>query len=200
MMKLSEKLANRINKLPDGSTFMASSFIDIAKKTTVNRMLLRLANKGVIRKIGYGIYEKPVYSEILKEYADTNFMNVANTISKNYNWIIVPSGNMVLNMIHLSTQVPNNIEYISSGPYRNFIFGKKRLVFKSCANKNIYNKSQKTLLLIQALKAIGKDKIEPNDITTIKKYFTKSDIIKAVKETNYSTYWIYETIKNIAEV
>ena len=200
MMNYSQKLANRISKLPNGSTFMASSFVDITKKTTINRMLLRLANKGVIRKIGYGIYEKPVYSKLLNEYADTNFMNVANTISKNYSWNIVPSGNMVLNMLHLSTQVPNKIEYISSGPYRNFKFGNKKLIFKSCANKNIDSKSKKTLLLIQALKAIGKDRLNKEDIIAIKKYFTKNDISKAVKETKDSTYWIHVTIKNIAEV
>lgn len=48
--------------------FVNSDFADIADTETIRRNLNRLTQAGTLRRILKGVYEKPEYSEMLKEY------------------------------------------------------------------------------------------------------------------------------------
>ena len=51
---------------------------------------------GVVRRILKGVYEKPEYSEMLKEYVATNPDAVAKALARSYHWTIAPCGNTAL--------------------------------------------------------------------------------------------------------
>ena len=98
----------RIDEMPYGAVIISNDFKDIASLKTINKALERINKSGKIRKIIRGIYDKPEYSNVLKEYAAINVENVVNTLRRKYNWIISPSGNTALNYLHLDTQITNN--------------------------------------------------------------------------------------------
>lgn len=60
--------------------------------------------------------------------------------------------------------------------------------------------SKKTLLLIQALKAIGKDNINNSIINRLKKFYNNQEKKEILKESKNTTIWIYEIIKKICEM
>lgn len=57
--------------------------------------------------------------------------------------------------------------------------------------------SEKTLLLIQALKAIGQGNVSEADIKVIRKRFSSDECQTILSESRYTISWIYEVIKDI---
>ena len=84
-----------------------------------------------------GIYEKPRYSTLLEDFLPTDPEKVAYAIARNYHWTISPSGDIALNKLGLSTQVPTVWSYISDGPYREFAWDNIRLKYKHKTNREI---------------------------------------------------------------
>ncbi len=66
------EIKKRIELAEPGTVFLTSDFTDIATTTTVRKCLGRQVEEKNIRRIIDGVYEKPVYSNLLKEYIPAN--------------------------------------------------------------------------------------------------------------------------------
>ena len=192
-----ERLKEEIDALPLGSAFVVSDFSEICDYQTAKRSLARLCERGEIRRVIRGVYDNPAFSNLLQEYVAPDTNQIAMAIARNYNWTIIPSGNAALNMLGLSTQVPSKWEYCSSGPYRDYKYGQVSIVFKHSSNKEIEGFSFDTALLIQAIKAIGKDRIDKETIERLKERTSLMDKYTLLQESKYTTSWIFTAIKNI---
>lgn len=193
------KMNNRIIKEPYGKCFVVSDFTDIMDYETAKKNIARLEKKGILRRVVRGVYDKPKYSKLLNEYITPDINEIALALARNYNWTIAPSGNTALNLLGLSTQVPANWEYISTGPYRSYDIGKAKLHFAHRANKTIEGMSWKTAMVIEALKAIGKDEVDDKTINQLRRRLTKPDKANLLTEARHTTNWIYSMIKKICQ-
>ncbi len=101
----SRQIQERIRAAAGGTVFVSSDFADIADTETIRRNLNRLAQAGTLRRILKGVYEKPEYSQMLKEYVAADPDAVAKALARSYHWTIAPCGNTALNLLGLSTQV-----------------------------------------------------------------------------------------------
>lgn len=181
-----------------GTIYVTSDFTDIASADTANRALQRLESKGVLRRIIRGVYERPEYSTFLQESVAPSPDKIARAIARNFGWTIAPSGDTALNILGLSTQVPAVWTYVSSGPYKEYCFDRVTLKFMHTANKDLAHISDKTALVIQALKTLGERRVSENLINRISSLFTIEEKQKMIREAKYSTAWIYDVIKEIA--
>ena len=190
-------ITKRINKFPFGSAFVTSDFTDLAEYETAKKTLARLEKKGTLRRVLRGVYDKPKFSSLLQEYAAPVPDQIAHSIARNYNWIISATGNTALNQLGLSTQVPADWSYISSGPYKEYAFGNVTLTFSHRSNSQMIGMSETTLLLIQALKAIGQGNTSGADIKQIRRRLSYDDCQTILSESRRTFSWIYELIKEI---
>lgn len=149
------EIKKRILDAEEGSIFVTSDFTDIAT-TTVRKCLGRQVEEKNIRRIIDGVYEKPVYSNLLEEYVLANPEKVAYAIARGFHWTIAPCGDVALNKLGLSRQVPVVWSYISDGPYRKFSWDNITLSFRHRANREISYMSETTTLVVEALKTLGK--------------------------------------------
>lgn len=195
-----EQTDKRIARLASGTVFTASDFADIADAKTIFMSFTRLANEGKVAKVMRGVYMKPRYSSFLHENIPPRVDDVAHAIARNYGWNIVPSGVTALNILGLSTQVPASWEYVSDGPYKTYGFNDISIRFRH-TNKNteLTQVSHKTAVLIQALKALSKDRVDEDAIRILSAGLTAEEKQTILKEAQYCTAWIYEIIKKICE-
>ena len=63
-------------------------------------------------------------------------------------------------MLGLSTQVTAVWSYISDGPYKTYEWDKTKIEFKHRTNKEVTGLSPMTILVIQALKTLGKEHVD----------------------------------------
>lgn len=191
------KLEERIKTFGQGFVFTATDFLDIGSTPVINEALHRLTMDKQIKRIMTGVYYWPKYSNLLGEDIPPQMNHVAEALARKYNWTIAPSGETALNMLHLSTQVPNTWTYVSDGPYKSYQVGPFTLRFKNTQTRHIAGRSRMTILLIQAIKALGKDGITEEHRNILSRELSEEDKKTALKEAQTTTRWIYEEIRRI---
>ena len=199
-MTYKEKILDRINTLKDGHVFIANDFFDIAGYETIRSALNRLVESNEITRIMKGIYFKPRYIEMIDEYTTPSIDEVAKAIARKYNWTIAPSGNTALNILGLSTQVPATWSYISDGRYVKFMVGNTMIEFKRRTNGDISKMSTMTAMIIQAIKAIGKDNVTEKEINFLKAKISPQDKEELLYNAKSTSVWVYYIIMKICEV
>lgn len=192
-----KQIRERVLSAENGMVFTTSDFADIADSDTVRQSLNRLVNSGILRRVFRGVFEKPKYSNLLKEYVATDPNAVANALARSYHWTIAPCGNTALNFLGLSTQVTATWSYISDGPYRIYEWDSTKIEFKHRANREITGLSYITVLVVQALKILGKDNVTPEIIRILSGRLDSKDKVLLLKESVEATDWVHDIIKNI---
>ena len=197
-----DQVRERIDTANPGAVFIPSDFFDIAEAVKINMCLNRLKESGELVFIMRGIYAKPRYSALLQKNVPPHSDDIARAIARNYGWTIVPCGDTALNTLGLSTQVPATWLYVSDGPYKKYQADGITLQFKHTDNKNeIIEVSYKTALVIQALKALGKESVTDDHIMQLSSKLTQDEKAIMLTESQRVTAWVYEIIKKIcAEV
>lgn len=197
--KYLNEIKNSILLADYGTVFVAVDFVSITDKKNVNMSLLRLEDEGLILRIIRGVYYKAEYNDFLQEYVVPNPDKVAHAIARNFGWTITPCGDTALNILGLSTQVPAIWSYVSDGTYKEYSYDNTTIKFKRTTNKEISKLSYRTALIIQALKALGKDNIGNTVINKLKNDLTDKEKATALLEAKAATSWIYEYIKQICK-
>ena len=93
------QIRGNIERAEAGSVFVSTDFTDITDKKTVNMGLIRLADEGLIKKILFGVYYKPEFSELLGETVAPSPNKVAHALARNFGWTIFPCGDTALNLL-----------------------------------------------------------------------------------------------------
>ena len=199
METFKSKIYNRIENWDSKYVFTANDFLDIADYETVRKRLNRMVLSGDVRRIIKGFYYKPKYISLIDEYEAPVAHEVAKAIARKYNWTIAPSGNTALNILGLSTQVPAKWTYVSDGRYADFSYGKVTIRFKHRNNGEISNISFLSSMVIQALKALGKDSVTEKHIRHLSKILSADNKIKLLEEGKSTSAWVYRVIKKICE-
>lgn len=195
MKKVTERIEEIMNENP-GEIYSINDFYYLATKNTVKSVLYRLEKEGKISRLIDGLYTKPKYSEILKEYSYPSVDSLAEKIADKYDWNISATGDLALNYVGISTQIPNEYIYISDGPYRSYEYRNKRISFKHTSNRNITSYSRELSILIQAIKALGKDNISKSNLEILAD-FSKNIEEDLVKDTLRLPFWIQEVFREI---
>ncbi|OKZ67945.1 MAG: hypothetical protein BHV93_14925 [Clostridiales bacterium 52_15] len=194
-----EKIRERIMQAPDGSVFVNSDFADITDTNTIKQIISRLIKEGTLRRIIRGVFEKPKYSKLLQEYVAADPNEIANALARCYHWTIAPCGDTALNKLGLSTQVTAVWSYISDGPYKTYEWDKTKIEFKHRTNKEITGLSPTTILVIQALKTLGKENADSKVIRILSHRLNTEEKAALLREGSEATDWVYNVIREICK-
>lgn len=182
-----------------GEIFSINDFYGLGTKNTIKSVLYRLNEEDKITRLIDGLYTKPKYSEILKEYSYPDANALAEKIADKFSWTISPTGDTALNYTGLSTQVPNEYIYISDGPYRQYDYRNKKILFKHTSNRNITSYSKELSILVQAIRALGKDGIGEEELKKLA-VFAQNIKEDLKRDTLKLPFWIQEILEKIREI
>ncbi len=180
-----------------GWAFSANDLLAKFSRQQADNVLSDLLKDGKIRRVCRGIYDYPKYSEFLKQELSPDIDQVARAFARKFNWRIEVLGDTALNMLGLSTQVVAKYVYLSDGPNRSYDILGTTLEFKKSSLKNIGFKYKESSLIVQGLKTLGKERMTEEIIETIRKRIEPKMYTRILKDTQSSTVWIYEAIKQI---
>lgn len=191
------QIKNDIKSAKVGTVFVPIDFALLTDKKTASVCLTRLESENIVKKVMRGVYYKPEYNDFLQEYVAPEPDAVAHALARNFGWTIVPCGDTALNLLGLSTQIPAAWVYVSDGTYKEYTYEQTTIKFKRTTNKEISKLSYKTALVVQALKALGKDNVDDTILMKLKNNLTDSEKQALLTEAKAVTSWIYEYIKLI---
>jgi uncharacterized protein DUF6088 len=197
MQPIEKKVNNKIYGHGRGWAFSKNDFADLGNTDTIKKALLRLCEKGRIRRAMRGLYDYPKHSKLLGQLLSPDIDQVAHGLARKFGWRIRISGNAALNVLGLSTQVPTKYLYHCDGKSKIYHIGNIELRFKRTELKDIGLKYPESELLVQAIKALGKKSLTEEEKQKIRDYFSANKHARILKDTQYTTSWVYEIIKSI---
>jgi len=188
------QILNKIKKARRGTLFFVESFLSAGNAKTVNKAMERLVDKGELMRVATGIYTRPGKSKLLG-FVLPGAEEVAHAIARRDKARIVPTGAFALNSLGLSTQVPMNVVYLTDGAARKVTLGKQTIKFKKTTPKNLAALGPISRLTIQALKAIGKDKVTPDEEKKILELFGKERPAYLEHDIRLAPEWIRKIMR-----
>ena len=197
MQSIVKKIISRIYGNGRGWAFSANDFVDLYGKEQIDSVLSYLTKNQKIRRVCRGIYDYPKYSALLEQILSPDIDQVAQAFARKFNWRIQPTGDAALNLLGLSTQVPGKFKYLSDGPNRTYRFGNQTLEFEKSALKNFGFKHRESGLLVQAIKALGKNNLASIEIEKIRRQLDLTKSKQIIKDTRLVTAWVHDFIKYI---
>ena len=197
MYSIKDKTLKRIQGKGVGWVFSQKDFLDLGSRSSIDFAFDDLLKEDKIRRVIRGIYDYPKYSQVLEKYLGPDIDQVAQALSRKFNWRIQPSGSTALNILGLSTQVPGKYIYLSDGPNRDYKVNNISIEFKQTPLKEAGFKSHESGIIVQAIKSLGKDRISDKEIQKIRNWLDPKLNNKVLKDTRTVTGWIYEVIRQI---
>lgn len=187
-----KKLELRIYALPSGSVFGIADFSDLATPKTVSKMLARLEGDNGVERVLRGIYWKPDGI-----HTSPNPDRVAKALARENTWQLVPCGKTALHLFGLEENSPEEWTYVTDGTYRSYSYDGKKISFLHTTGKILTTMSEKTALLVQVLKAYGKEHINDEIMTRIASFLNFEEAKRMLEETRHTTEWIAGVITRI---
>lgn len=169
IQSIDNKINTAINRKKHGSIIFASDFAEIGEQKTINKVFERITSSGKIIRIARGIYCKPKIDDKLGfGIIYPGIDDIAQAIAQRDKCRIVPSGDLALNKLGLSTQVPMNAVYLTDGtPRRIKVYNGRGILFKHVVPKRLNFKSELMMLITFALQRLGQYNITSDQINHI---------------------------------
>lgn len=189
----SKTLKSRIKALPDDSVLFRSDYPEYHSEF-VGSTLAELTESGVLFKMAQGIYVKPRKSRF--GLVLPSIEKIVQAIAMRDNAEVLPTGTTALNALGLSTQVPMNYSYLTSGSERTIKLANRQVVLKRGVPKNFCYKTRLIALLTQALRALKQENIGDSEIQIIRELIAKeTDKESLAKDVDAMPGWMKRIIK-----
>ncbi|MDR0834216.1 MAG: type IV toxin-antitoxin system AbiEi family antitoxin domain-containing protein [Candidatus Symbiothrix sp.] len=195
MQSFENKVLSKIIKRGRGKIFFGNEFALLGSNINIRQALSRLCKKGTIIRLSPGVY---LYPKLDKTgdiiYPTVN--EIMKQIMKRDRAKIVPTGVYALNALGLSTQVPMRYVFLTDGAARILKIGKLQIKLQKTVAKNLAYKSEVCVLVIFALKEIGKGKPNEEELQKIYAALSHESKEKITHDALLAPNWISTIMLN----
>lgn len=166
-----DKVKSRISHSKFGEVFFVSSFPEYDVEY-VTKLLSILEKEGTITRISKGVYVKARKTRFGTLYPSAS--ELVREIAKRDKAAVIATGDTAANQLGLSTQVPMNSTFLTTGSSRKLTLGKRTVTLKHGAPKNFAFKGKLIQNIVQALRSIGEQNLTPENERQIAKLLAES--------------------------
>lgn len=193
--KIKNTVMKSIAESQPHSIFFISDYAQFGSEETIRKILYEATLTGELEKAGHGIYIKPKISRF--GYVPVPLEKIARKIAERDKCEILPAGNTAANLIGLSSQVPMNLSYITTGSTRTIKIGKRKISFRHASPKNFAAKGIVIPLLIQGLREIGEENITTADNEAVKRFIDNQKDPFLQEDLELAPTWMQKIIKRL---
>ncbi|MDE5607733.1 MAG: hypothetical protein K2I64_02230 [Muribaculaceae bacterium] len=177
------------------SVFFISDYTDLGSAETIRKILHEATILGLLEKAGHGIYIKPKISRFGN--VPIPLEKIAREIAERDKSEILPTGSTAANLIGLSTQVPMNLSYITTGSTRSIKIGERKISFRHASPKNFAVKGRVIPLLIQGIREIGENNVSGAAYEAIRLFIDRQQDPYLHEDLHLAPVWIQKIIKKV---
>lgn len=188
----------RIKHHPRGWVFSPADFRDLGSSTAVRLALMRYARNGTIRKAGRGLYDRPRELRRLGPLPPS-LDQVVKAVQARDRSRVQPSGAHAANLLGLSPQVPVRAVFLTDGRARRVRLKNQEIVFKHASPRQMATAGRVAGTVIQALRWLGEDKIDPATVAALRRRLTADDKRQLLEDLRYAPAWVAEIMRKVAQ-
>jgi hypothetical protein len=121
-----ELIRRRIEGMPGGEPFTPTALLECGTRASVDQTLSRLVKAGAIERVTRGVFVRPEVSRFLGRVSPSP-LQVAETIAKTTGAIVQVQGAEAARRLELTTQIPMQAVFSTSGPSKRIRIGKMEI-------------------------------------------------------------------------
>ena len=185
MASLTQLITQLAEESPEGTPLCSNALLGLGTRAAVYQALSRLARNGQMLRVVQGVYMKPVA---------TKFGLPA--LSELWNETIVPSGGHAANTLGLTTQMPVQPVYLTSGRNRNLKLGEQTIVLHHAPAWQLVAPHRPAGDAVRALAWLGPREVAVN-IGAVKRRLTADDIRDLAAARTRMPAWLAEPVSQL---
>ncbi len=149
-----DQIMQRAHSGGRGGVFTPKDFLDIAARAAVDQGLSRLVKTGKLRRLARGLYDFPKLHPTLGPLSPSPDV-VAQALVRETGSLVQIDGARAANALGLSTQVPAQSTYLTDGPSRRVVLGKRVIHVRHASPKHLVLPGSAAGTVVQALRHVG---------------------------------------------
>jgi hypothetical protein len=149
-----DRIMKRARASGRGGVFTPSDFLDVAGRAAVDQALSRLAKSGKLRRLARGLYDFPKVHPKLGPLSPAPD-DVARALARETGSQVQIAGARAANALGLSPQVPAKSTYLTDGPSRRVVLGKRVVDLRHASPKHLIAPGSPAGTVVQALRHVG---------------------------------------------
>lgn len=154
IISVPDRIMKRARANGRGGVFTPSDFLDLAGRGAVDQALSRLVKAGKLRRLARGLYDYPkVHPKFgpLSPAPD----DVAQALARETGSQVQIAGARAANALGLSTQIQAKSTYLTDGPSRRVVLGKRVVDLRHASPKHLIAPGSPAGTVVQALRHVG---------------------------------------------
>lgn len=198
--KIQEQIKQRIIKRGRGNLYVNADFADIALPDAVRKVMQRLTEEGLLVRSFRGIYCYPkIETELGLGMLLPSLWDIAEAIARRDHVQVAPTAAEALNKLGLSTQVPMNAVFYTTGSARRVKVGKGNgiLFLHSSDNKLFAYRSKLMQLIVIAMREIGDGNLTDEEMEKIKGFLSHISEKNFKHDIRLAPMWIQQTLHQL---
>lgn len=151
---VSDRIMKRARASGRGGVFTPADFLDVAARGAVDQALSRLVKAGRLRRLARGLYDFPKVHPTLGALSPAAD-DVAQALARETGSRVQITGARAANALGLTTQVPARNTYLTNGPSRRVVLGKRVVDLRHASPKHLIAPGSPAGTVVQALRHVG---------------------------------------------
>jgi hypothetical protein len=149
-----DQIMKRLRAGGRGGVFTPADFLGLGTRPAVDQALSRLVKGGKLRRLARGLYDFPKTHPQFGNLSPAPD-DVAVALARETGSAVQVAGARAANQLGLSTQVPAKSLYLTDGPPRRVVLGKRVVDLRHASPKHLIAPGSPVGTVIQALRHVG---------------------------------------------
>lgn len=180
-----------------GYVFTPSELNHLQPRSAVDQALSRLARRGVIKRLGRGVYSVPESHPLVGEIPPSA-RQVAEALARGTGANLQVSEAAAANEVGLTTQVPGRLIYWTNGTPRTRRIGTTVIQFKRGSPRRLAGAGRAAGTVVQALRYLGPGGSSSTTIARLRERLPESERPALREIRNQAPEWMRPAIDRIA--
>lgn len=182
-------IRQRIESIPIGELFTTSALLEYGTRASINRAISRLVKEVSIERVTRGIFVRPETSRFVGKVSPSP-IKVAETVAKITGAVIQVHGAEAARRLELTTQVPTQSVFLTSGPSRRIRVEKMEIRMLHVCQRKLALAGRPAGLAITAMWYLGKKGVTPSLVEKIRYKLGDSEFEMLRSAANVMPAWM----------
>jgi len=160
LTKTAGLIRQRIVEMPIGEPFTPKVFLECGTRASVDQTLARLVKAGAIERVSRGVFVCPEISRFVGKVSPSP-LKVAETVARATGVIVQVHGAEAARRLELTTQVPTQSVFVTSGPSKRILVGKMEIRLQHVCQRKLALAGRPAGLALAAMWYLGKREVTP---------------------------------------
>lgn len=192
-IKTAKTIRQRIDAMPVGEPFTPTAFLECGTRASVDQTLARLVKAGVIERVTRGVFVLPEISRFVGKVSPSP-LKVAETIAKTTGAVIQVHGAEAARRLELTTQMPTQPVFVTSGPSKRIRVGKMEISLQHVCQRKLALAGRPAGLALAAMWYLGKKEVTPALIEKIRHKLGPNEFAALKGATSSMPAWMSNAI------